>query len=98
MGSSDASGDKGLYREVIMAQKVTGKSEILEEAGYSYNFDRMVYVNRAAKKAFSVEFIEDHTENEIQRRLHEETNGQWRFYFNVEPPRAVKVELENVLG
>lgn len=81
-----------------MAQTATGKSQILEEAGYSYNFDRMVYVNREARKVFSVEFIEDHQEDEIQRRLRQETNGEWRFYFNAEPPAAVKLELENVLG
>ena len=35
-----------------------GKSQLLREAGYVYNFDRMVYVNRRTKKAFSVEFVE----------------------------------------
>ncbi len=81
-----------------MEQPVASKSRILEEAGYRYNFDRMVYFNPKTKKVFSVEFVEDRSENEIQRRLDEETNGEWRFYFTVEPPRAVKRELESVLG
>jgi len=81
-----------------MMTAAASKSQMLEDAGYSYNFDRTVYVNRGAKKAFSVEFIQDHKEDELQRRLHEETNGEWRFYFNAEPAPAVKAELENVLG
>ena len=64
-----------------MAPTATSKSQILEEAGYSYNFHRMVYVNRAAKKVFSVEFIEDHRENEIQRHLDEKNKRGMAFLF-----------------
>ena len=75
------------------------KSKILEEAGYVYNFDRQAYVNRKAKKVFSVEFVEDHGEEEIKRRISEPTQtGEWRFYFNSEPSGAVRRELESVLG
>lgn len=78
---------------------VASKSEILREAGYAYNFDRMVYFNPRTKKVFSVEFVEDHSEDQLQSCLSEETNGaEWRFYFNSPPPGAVKRELENVLG
>ena len=75
------------------------KSKILEDAGYVYNFDRQAYVNRKAKKVFSIEFVEDNPEEEIQRRISEPTQaGQWRFNFNSEPSGAVKRELESVLG
>lgn len=78
---------------------VASKSQILREAGYAYNFDRMVYFNPRTKKIFSVEFVEDHSEDQLQSCLSEETNGaEWRFYFNSPPPGAVKRELENVLG
>jgi hypothetical protein len=83
-----------------MAKTLTSKSQILRDAGYVYNFDRMVYFNRATKKVFSVEFVEDHDETRLQKCISEETNGaDWRFYFNKPyPPEGVKRELETVLG
>jgi hypothetical protein len=78
---------------------VATKSQILEEAGYAYNFDRTIYVNRKFKKVFSVQFIEDHDEKELKDRISENTQGgEWRFYFNSPPSEAVKRELESVLG
>ncbi len=75
------------------------KQDLLKRAGYAYNFDRMVYFNREAKKAFSVEFVEDHDEEELNRRIREgdEPNG-WRFYFNSPPSESVRRVLERVLG
>ena len=82
-----------------MVQAVDSKWQILREAEYAYNFDRMVYFNRRTKKVFSVEFVEDHSENELQRCINEPSNGaEWRFYFNSPPAAAVQRELENVLG
>ena len=79
--------------------RLASKSKILEDAGYVYNFDRQAYVNRKAKKVFSIEFVEDNPEEEIQRRISEPTPaGEWRFNFNSEPSGAVKRELESVLG
>jgi hypothetical protein len=74
----------------LMATLAT-KSKILEDAGYFYNFDRQAYVNRKAKKIFSIEFVEDHSDKELQKRISEETqeNG-WRYYSNSEPSEAVK--------
>jgi len=79
--------------------KLETKSEILKDAGYVYNFDRLAYVNRQTKKAFSIEFVEDNSEEEIKKRISEPTpSGKWRFNFNSEPSDAVKRELESVLG
>ena len=79
--------------------QVDRKEQILQQAGYAYSFDRMIYFNRRTKKAFSVEFVEDHNEDEIRRALGEKTEGEhWHFYFNSEPPEGVKSELESVLG
>ena len=75
------------------------KSDILFEANYRYNFDRDLYVNRDAKKAFSAEFVDDHSEDELNRRIRENTNGNgWTFYFNSAPSEGVKRTLEGVLG
>lgn len=75
------------------------KKEILREANYWYNFDRDLFYNRKAKKAFSLEFVDDKSEEELARKIAESTNGNgWTFYFNAPPPDGVKRELERVLG
>ena len=68
----------------------SAKEPILRTNGYVYNFDRMVYYNRLAKKAFSVEWLEDHTEDELKRKL-EERNGadDWKLYLNACPSKSV---------
>ena len=75
------------------------KKDILKEAQYWYNFDRDIFYNRKAKKAFSLEFVDDYPEKEIRQRIEENTNGNgWTFYFNSPPSEGVKRELERVLG
>jgi len=75
------------------------KSDILSQANYRYNFDRDLWVNPKAKKAFSVEFVDDNQEEEIVRRIKEGTNDSgWTFYFNSGPSEGVKRVLEQVLG
>ena len=80
--------------------RLTGtKTRILDGAGYAYSFDRQVYMNRKTKKAFSVEFVQDHSEDRIRKYIRKHTEGpEWQFYFNSEPSEAVKHELECVLG
>jgi hypothetical protein len=75
------------------------KPDILSQADFRYNFDRDLYVNRALKKAFSLEFVDDHPEDELRKLIQERTdeNG-WRFYFNHPPSDGVRRELERVLG
>jgi len=69
----------------------------LKNAGYRYNFDRDIYYNRIEKKAFSLEFIEDHGDV-LEQYLHQQTSGNgWHFYFNSDPPPSVKQELERLL-
>jgi hypothetical protein len=75
------------------------KEQILRQAGYTYSFDREVYFNRKTKKIFSVEFVEDHDELDLQKFCSEILDGEeWKFYFNSPPPKAVKSELESILG
>lgn len=75
------------------------KQDLLRQAGYAYDFNRMVYFNRDARKAFSVEFIQDHDEAELCQHIREGTqpNG-WRFYFNSPASESVRRELERALG
>ena len=75
------------------------KSQILQDAGYAYSIDRLIYVNRRTRKAFSVEFIDDNREDELQKIIDEETEGaKWQFYFTTPPSDGVRRELESVLG
>jgi hypothetical protein len=78
--------------------RTTTKQDLLENAGYRYSFDRELYFNREAKKAFSVEFVEDHSEEEMKRRLDQMPGADWQFFFNDPPSNAVKRELASILG
>jgi hypothetical protein len=73
---------------------VASKAQMLKAGGYSYSFDRLSYVNRKARKVFSVEFVQDKGEGDVERGIHERTpQGEWRFYFNSEPSESVRREL-----
>ena len=75
------------------------KSQILEDAGYAYSFRRLIYVNLKARKAFSVNFVDDNREAELQKCIAEKPDGAgWQFYFTTPPSDAVRRELESVLG
>lgn len=75
------------------------KRDVLLQADYRYNFDRDIYFNRKARKAFSLEFVDDRPEEEILRHIRENTSdAEWTFYFNSPPSEGVKRELERVLG
>lgn len=74
------------------------KESLLKEAGYWYNFDRMSYINRRAKKVFAEETVEDNTEKWLAARIAEpNTTGDWQFYDEpaVAVRRAFVAELEN---
>ena len=74
------------------------KSQMLFAADYHYNFDRDLFVNRAAKKAFSLEFVDDKPEEEVRQGIEESTDGrEWKFYFNEPPSERVKRLLEQDL-
>ena len=78
---------------------LTTKVRILEEAGFKYNFLRMLYFNQSTKKAFSVEFVEDHSEDEIKNCLAQNTDpAHWTLYNNGPVSETVKRELEKELG
>jgi hypothetical protein len=65
------------------------KGELLEKNGYRYNYDRLIYINRAAKKVFSVSAIEDNPIEWLSAKMAERTDGEWQFYLNEPPPPSV---------
>lgn len=79
--------------------KLARQRELLQHAGYAYSFDREVYYNHETRKVFSLEFIEDHSADELEECIGENTDGNnWRFYFNAAPSDSARHELESVLG
>jgi hypothetical protein len=74
------------------------KEQLLKEAGYSFNLDRELYVNRRHRKVFSIDFIEEKDPDEIINKIHEATPGsEWTFIFTDEPSASVKRELARML-
>jgi hypothetical protein len=70
------------------------KKRILEDAGFAYSFDRLSYINRQARKVFSIEFVQDNDEAEIRARIGRPTPaGEWEFNFNSKPTDSVKREF-----
>ena len=79
-------------------QPAIKKSELLFSAGYRYNLERELYVNRNTRTAFSIDFVEDSDEQEIRRRLVQPPPASgWRFHFARDPSHAVQKELESLL-
>jgi len=68
---------------------MSAKGDLLTQNGYRYNFYRMAYVNRVAKKVFSVEAIEDNPVEWLRARIADKSNGEWQFYFTEQPSQAV---------
>ena len=76
----------------------TTRLQILENAGYAYSFDLRSYINQKARKLFSLEFVQDRSEGELQARVGEPcpATSVWRFYFNSPLSEAVKRELSEI--
>lgn len=75
------------------------KQDILDSEGYIYNFKRMIFFNRKAKKAFSLEHIEDIPVRTLKKEVREKNDEQdWKFYFNSDPSDAVRHELVKILS
>lgn len=77
---------------------VKTKMRLFDDAGYAYNFDRMMFVNRQAKKAFSVEFVDDKPEAEIVKSIQEPNQeADWHFYTSLPMSEGTRRELKRVL-
>ncbi len=69
------------------------KEHLLEGSGYRYHFARMIYRNRTTKRAFSIEFVEDHSVQELRKLVAAPPTGDWVFHFNQPPPDSIKGDL-----
>lgn len=69
------------------------KEHLLEGSGYRYHFARMIYRNRTTKRAFSIEFVEDHSVEELRRLVEAPAIGEWVFHFNRPPHESIKEDL-----
>ncbi|MFZ0339556.1 MAG: hypothetical protein WAL45_16085 [Terracidiphilus sp.] len=86
-------------RQTPFVEEQAMKMDILRAANYTYNFDHELFFNRDAKKAFSLPFLDDHSEEEVHRSIDEWTDGSaWRFYFNFTPSEKVRRGLESTLS
>jgi len=75
------------------------KMQLLKGAGYTYEFDHQIYVNRKDRKIFSIEFIEDQPPEVIENRIRADAPASdWSFFFNSPPSDSVKRELARVLN
>ena len=72
--------------------ELVARDQILEEAGYRYSLRNEIYVNRATRKVFSREFVEDHTDQQIQECMERRSAKGWQFYFNADPSAGVRRE------
>jgi hypothetical protein len=75
------------------------KTQLLKRAGYTYDVEREIYRNRKARKAFSIDFIEENDVKNIERCLAENSpQTGWHFYFTEEPSPTVRRKLESLLS
>jgi hypothetical protein len=77
--------------------EMTEKERLLESAGYRYHFERMIYFNRSARRAFSLEFVEDNPQHEIQKLVESPATDNWAFHFNKPVSSRVERELAEAL-
>ena len=74
------------------------KEQLLRKAGYSYEPERELYINRKVRKAFSIDFLEDHAPEEIAHKIQEAAHGtKWTFIFNDEPSDSIRRQLAKML-
>jgi len=70
------------------------KRQLLRNAGYRYNFDRMIYMNRHVKKIFSFEAVDDNSVEWLSDRIAEPNPGsEWVLYFNGPLSESVRRQL-----
>ena len=80
----------------MLAQSDQLKSDLLRSHGYEFSFERLSYVNRQARKVFSYEFVDDHSEAEIEACIQRPSSPSWTFFFNDPPAEAMRPVLEAV--
>ncbi len=74
------------------------KQHILLAIGYRSDDEVEIYYNCSARKVFSVEFLDRHSESEIEQSAAKDIGAcGWQLYFNLEPSETVKREIVRAL-
>jgi hypothetical protein len=78
--------------------RLSTKTHLLDSAGYAYSFERMMFINRQAKKAFSVEYVDDTPASVIVSKIQEpKLDPDWKFYTTLPMSEGTERELKRVL-
>lgn len=74
------------------------KEHLLKDAGYIEHFDRNAYFNRAAKKVFSTEIVDDKSAEWLTKALTEPNESEtWVFYADPIPSeKAIQAFLASI--
>ena len=82
-----------------MAEWIDSKKQnILENSGFFYDLDKMIYFNTREKKVFSFQALSDHPIDWLKSKLLEQNAGrEWKFYFNSPPEDDVKERIKKYL-
>lgn len=72
------------------------KIDLLERKGFKYLFDRDIYCNPDMRKCFSLEFIEDSTSVDIEKKISTAIpkSGGLVFYFNRPLPPGLEEDIK----
>lgn len=69
------------------------KSALLTDSGFYFDINRELFINKSQQKIMSIEFVEDHSQKEIERLIERSDSRGWNFYFNAPPPESVKSQI-----
>ena len=74
----------------VPTSELVEREELLEGTGHRYHLIRCCYVNRSQRRVFSIEFLERHTKEELQRLIDAPATADWLFHFNEPPGDSVR--------
>ena len=69
------------------------KDTYLVASGYKFYLPSGVFVHPDHHKVFSTEFVDDNALSEIRSWVESPKTADWQFFFNTEPPKAVRDRL-----
>jgi hypothetical protein len=78
--------------------RLSKKRQLIDAAGFQLNLDCALYVHRRLKKAFSWQYLDAHTADDVAACLNEPATGHWQFYFNEPPGPGKRALLEAALS
>lgn len=74
----------------VPTSELIEREDLLESTGHRYHLIRWCFVNRRNRRVFSIEFMEKHTKEELQRLIDAPATDDWVFHFNEPPGDSVR--------